>query len=66
MKRRFDEECSVIPMGGPLPVLGQPTVAYGAAAIMVPVPALPRAPLPCALRGRLGASGRIELIEVVS
>jgi len=35
VKRRFDEECSVIPMGGPLPVLGQPTVAYGAAAIMV-------------------------------
>jgi hypothetical protein len=34
VKRRFDEECSVIPMGGPLPVLGQPTVAYGAAAIM--------------------------------
>jgi len=33
--RRYDEECSVIPMGGPLPVLGQPTVAYGAAAIMV-------------------------------
>ena len=25
----------MIPMGGPLPVLGQPTVAYGAAAIMV-------------------------------
>ena len=25
----------VIPMGGPLPVLGQPTVAYGAAAVMV-------------------------------
>ncbi len=37
VKRRFDEECSVIPMGGPLPVLGQPTVAYGAAAIMVPL-----------------------------
>ena len=35
VKRRYDEECSVIPMGGPLPVLGQPTVAYGAAAIMV-------------------------------
>ena len=25
----------MIPMGGPLPVLGQPTVAFGAAAIMV-------------------------------
>lgn len=35
VKKRYDEECSVIPMGGPLPVLGQPTVAYGAAAIMV-------------------------------
>ena len=33
--RRYDEECSVIPMGGPLPVLAQPTVAYGASAIMV-------------------------------
>jgi hypothetical protein len=27
VRRRFDEEYSVIPMGGPLPVLGQPTVA---------------------------------------
>jgi len=33
--KRYDEEYSVIPMGGPLPVLGQPTVAYGAAAVMV-------------------------------
>jgi len=33
--RRSEEEYSVIPMGGPLPVLGQPTVAYGAAAVMV-------------------------------
>lgn len=35
VRKRYDEECSVIPMGGPLPVLAQPTVAYGASAIMV-------------------------------
>eukprot|EP00286_Rhodomonas_abbreviata_P001046 CAMPEP_0181288368 /NCGR_PEP_ID=MMETSP1101-20121128/294_1 /TAXON_ID=46948 /ORGANISM="Rhodomonas abbreviata, Strain Caron Lab Isolate" /LENGTH=681 /DNA_ID=CAMNT_0023392483 /DNA_START=185 /DNA_END=2226 /DNA_ORIENTATION=- len=33
--REYDKEYSVIPMGGPLPVLGQPTLAYGAAAVMV-------------------------------
>mmetsp|Transcript_13993 Transcript_13993/g.35188 ORF Transcript_13993/g.35188 Transcript_13993/m.35188 type:complete len:288 (-) Transcript_13993:21-884(-) len=35
VNKRYEEECSVIPMGGPLPILGQPTLAYGAAAIMV-------------------------------
>ena len=30
--RRYDEEFSVIPMGGPLPVLGQPTVCPAPAA----------------------------------
>jgi len=33
--KQYDEEYSVIPMGGPLPVLGQPVVAYGAAGVMV-------------------------------